>query len=118
MVTYVLFSINAYGGSNYYIIINDTTFDYSESFDYRINSLGGRINHVFPPNEFICYLPEKMADKILKHYDCNIEGLNTTELNLADKLGYQSWKHLISGLTDTVAGSDNYLQSADLSFKC
>ena len=41
MVIYVLFTINAYCGSNYYVIINDTTFSDFETFDYRINSLGG-----------------------------------------------------------------------------
>ena len=41
MVIYVLLTINAYCGSNYYIIVNDSSFDDISSFDARINSLEG-----------------------------------------------------------------------------
>ena len=118
MLIYVLFTINAYCGSNYYIIINDTAFNDFETFDYRINSLGGHVNHIFPPNEFICYLPEDNAEIILKYFDCNIEAYGLPSLNLSSKPGYISWQHLADNFSDTTDVQDFQMDSSDVSFKC
>ena len=78
-------------GSNTYIKLAEQDMQKAE---IMINSLGGKVNHIFPPNEIICYLPDPNKHLLEKKLPCEIEGLDSQPLEIDDKNGYTSWRYL------------------------
>jgi len=118
MVICVLLTINTYSRSNYYIIMNDSTFNEIENLEMKIETIGGKINHIFPRGEFICYLPEERANSIKICFDCRLEGLNSIKLNISDRIGYRSWENLRTAdkTTESIQGISR--DSSGSLFKC
>jgi hypothetical protein len=65
IVCVIALSVSAFGReSNTYVRLNTDAENQLQDCETLINSIGGKVNHIFPPNEIICYLLSIANDEI------------------------------------------------------
>jgi len=83
--------------SNTYISWNDLKTNDIDHVEDLVIKAGGRVNHIFPPDELICYIPENNRKKLQENTDLNIVTLSDTRFVKNNKIGCKVWDYLKNG---------------------
>ena len=102
---------NIYSRSNCYIRFENINTNSIDSLEYIINSYGGRVIHIFPPNEFICLMDYKLYnnmknDFLIKGSHSDIRQQSVLA-NQSDRLGEFCWRILLNYDVDSIKSLDS-----------
>ncbi len=115
IVCIIALGISAFGKeSNTYIRINANDEKSLQNCEMIINSIGGKVNHISPPNEVICFLPSEKYDIFKSLLNSEVESINlkTDAKSYSETIGYKGWTHFKNNKTKTKIQSnisENYL---------
>ncbi len=104
--------------TNCYVRIADQKALNIENAIDMIELMGGRVNHIMRPNEFLCTISEQGAKALMNYDELEIETVgNSPKRGDSSTMAYRAWSHLVAQ-TEEADASNHGPKLLDSTFPC